>query len=210
MHRFLLCRLHCSLAAALLLAAALPGFSQTMNTNTPATNTLETATFGGGCFWCLEALFDTLPGVKSVVSGYAGGQTTNPTYQEVCGGQTGHAEVVQIEFDPAKISFAKLLDWFWLAHDPTTLNRQGNDVGTQYRSVIYYANDAQRAAAETSKAAAQQDLARPIVTEIIKLPVFYRAEEYHQDYFRKNPANAYCQAVIPPKLKKFKAKQEAK
>jgi len=193
--------------AALLLAAALPASSDIMKTNNPSSASTETLTLGGGCFWCLEALFETLPGVKSVASGYAGGKNENPTYQQICGGDTGHAEVVQVQFDPAQISLGKLLESFWVAHDPTTLNRQGNDVGTQYRSVIFYHSDTQRAAAEQSKATAQKELSRPIVTEIVPLKTFYRAEEYHQDYFRKNPANAYCQAVIPPKLKKFKAKQ---
>jgi peptide-methionine (S)-S-oxide reductase len=177
-----------------------------MKTNAAPSATTELATLGGGCFWCLESLFETLPGVKSVTSGYAGGKTEDPTYRQVCGGDSGHAEVVQIEFDPAQISLAKLLDWFWMAHDPTTLNRQGNDVGTQYRSVIFYHSDAQRTVAEQSKAAAQKELAAPIVTEIVSLKKFYPAEDYHQDYFRKNPSNAYCQATIPPKLKKFKAK----
>ena len=197
--------------APLLLLCATGGsaFSQTMKTNAPSTATTELATLGGGCFWCLESLFETLPGVKSVTSGYAGGKVENPTYKQICEGDTGHAEVVQIEFDPAQISFAKLLDWFWMAHDPTTLNRQGNDVGTQYRSVIFYHNEAQRTAAEQSKAAAQKELSRPIVTEIVPLKKYYLAEEYHQDYFRKNPSNAYCQATIPPKLKKFKAKLAA-
>lgn len=210
MQRSLLRWLRRSLPVALLLAA-LPAIANNMNTNSPATKpSLEIATLGGGCFWCLEALFETLPGVKSVVSGYAGGKTENPTYEQICRGNTGHAEVVQIEFDPAQISFAKLLEWFWLAHDPTTLNRQGNDIGTQYRSVIFYHSAVQRTAAEQSKAAAQKEFARPIVTEITALPKFYRAEEYHQDYFRKNPNNAYCQATIPPKLKKFKARLEGK
>ena len=183
--------------------------AETMKTNSAPVSTNELATLGGGCFWCLEALFETLPGVKAVTSGYAGGAKTNPTYKEVCSGLTGHAEVVQIEFDPAQISYEKLLDAFWAAHDPTTLNRQGHDVGTQYRSVILFHNDSQRAQAEKSKQAAQREFAAPIVTQIVALDKFWPAEAYHQDYFRKNPADAYCQAVIPPKLKKFKAKQES-
>lgn len=161
------------------------------------------ATFGGGCFWCTEAVFETEPGVLSVTSGYAGGHTRNPDYREVCTGETGHAEVIQIEYDPAVISYERLLEIFWKAHDPTTLNRQGADVGTQYRSIILYHDEAQRAAAEKSKQAAQAAFARPIVTEIVPLTTFYPAEEYHQDYFRKNPNAAYCRVVIAPKLHKL-------
>ena len=168
-----------------------------------STNQTERATLGGGCFWCIEAVFERLPGVKSVTSGYAGGHTKNPTYKEVCEGDTGHAEVTQIEFDSAVISFEKLLDVFWQAHDPTTLNRQGGDVGTQYRSVIFYENDAQRAAAEKSKAAAARKFSNPMVTEIAPLTHFYKAEGYHQDYFRNNRNAPYCQLVIEPKLKKL-------
>jgi peptide-methionine (S)-S-oxide reductase len=197
------------LTALLLLTATASVRSQTMNTNAPAAAVTETITLGGGCFWCLESLFETLAGVKAVTSGYAGGQVENPTYKQICGGDTGHAEVVQIDFDPAQISLAKLLEWFWTAHDPTTLNRQGNDVGTQYRSVIFWHSEAQRTVAEAAMAATQKDFSKPIVTEIVPLKKFYPAEEYHQDYFRKNPSNAYCQATIPPKLKKFKAKQAA-
>jgi len=170
---------------------------------TSSTNQTERATLGGGCFWCVEAVFERLPGVKSVTSGYAGGHTKNPTYKEVCEGDTGHAEVTQIEFDSAVISFEKLLDVFWQAHDPTTLNRQGGDVGTQYRSVIFYENDAQRAAAEKSKAAAARKFSNPMVTEIAPLTHFYKAEGYHQDYFRNNRNAPYCQLVIEPKLKKL-------
>jgi peptide-methionine (S)-S-oxide reductase len=161
------------------------------------------ATFGGGCFWCVEAVFERLPGVTSVTSGYAGGITPNPDYKSICGGFTGHAEVVQIEFDPAIISFEKLLEVFWLAHDPTTLNQQGADRGTQYRSVILYHDDEQRIAAEASKAAARAQFDSPIVTEIIPLRKFYTAEDYHQDFYRNNPAQPYCLATIPPKLKKL-------
>jgi peptide-methionine (S)-S-oxide reductase len=163
----------------------------------------QLATFGGGCFWCVEAVFERLPGVKTVTSGYAGGTTKNPTYREVCRGDTGHAEVTQIEFDPGVITFEQLLKVFWAAHDPTTLNRQGADVGTQYRSVIFYHDEAQRLAATKSKAEAQAEFADPIVTEIAPLEKFYPAEEYHQDYYRRNPAQSYCQAVIPPKLAKL-------
>jgi peptide-methionine (S)-S-oxide reductase len=164
---------------------------------------METATLGGGCFWCLEAAFEEVPGVRSVVSGYAGGRTTDPTYEMVCSGNTGHAEVVQIEFDPAIVTYDRLLDLFWKIHDPTTVNRQGADVGTQYRSVILYHNEAQRAAAERSRAAVAASYDASIVTEIVPLKVFYKAEQYHQDYFRRNPDAAYCVFVIAPKLKKL-------
>jgi len=171
-----------------------------------STNKTELATFGGGCFWCLEAVFERLDGVKSVTSGYAGGTKENPTYKEVCTGVTGHAEVIQIEFDPHKISYEKLLEVFWEAHDPTTMNRQGADAGTQYRSVILYHNDAQKQAAEKAKELAQWRFPRPIVTEIVPLTKFFKAEEYHQDYFRKNPNAPYCAVVISPKLEKLKPK----
>jgi peptide-methionine (S)-S-oxide reductase len=164
---------------------------------------LAVATLGGGCFWCLEAVFERVDGVASVVSGYAGGTTENPTYQEVCTGKTGHAEVVQIHFDPAKVSYEALLDLFWRAHDPTTLNRQGADVGTQYRSIILYHNEAQRAAAEQSRTTAQSRFAAPIVTEIVPLRRFYPAENYHQDFYRNNRTHGYCRAVIAPKLEKL-------
>ena len=174
-----------------------------------STNKTELATLGGGCFWCLEAAFELLPGVKAVTSGYSGGSVVNPTYKQVCGGDTGHAEAVQIEYDPATISYEKLLETFWEIHDPTTLNRQGNDIGTQYRSVIFYHNDAQKLAAEKSKAEAGKKLTRPIVTEIVSVPKFYVAETYHQDYFRNNPHAGYCQAVIRPKVKKVEEKLKA-
>ncbi len=164
----------------------------------------EKATLGGGCFWCVEAVLERIPGVISVVSGYAGGSTQNPTYQQVCAGDTGHAEVVQIEFDPSRITYEQLLKAFWKAHDPTTPNRQGADAGTQYRSIILYHDEAQRIAAEKSKAAAAADFADPIVTEIKPLEKFYPAEDYHQDYFSKNPNAPYCVHVIKPKLEKAK------
>jgi len=170
-----------------------------MKTNRP----IERATFGGGCFWCMEAVFERVPGVRAVTSGYAGGHTVNPTYEEVCTGRTGHAEVVQIEYDPAQVRFEQLLEWFWKAHDPTSLNRQGADVGTQYRSVIFYETEEQKLAAEKSKAEAAKRFSKPIVTEIAPLKAFYPAEAYHQDYYRKNPNAAYCQAVIRPKLEKL-------
>ena len=169
-------------------------------------NNLQTATLGAGCFWCVEAVFQNLKGVERVVSGYAGGHVDHPTYQQVCTGMTGHAEVAQITFDPAVISYAELLDVFWRTHDPTTLNRQGADAGEQYRSVIFYHNNEQKVIAEKSK----RDIAaaglwpNPIVTEIVPLTGFYEAETYHQDYFRQNPYQPYCLAVINPKVTKFK------
>lgn len=165
----------------------------------------ELATLGGGCFWCMEAVFQQLPGVISVTSGYAGGFTRNPTYKEVCSGNTGHAEVIQIEFDPQKISYEEILEIFWKVHDPTTLNRQGADIGTQYRSIILYHNENQKKIAEESKAKVSKYFPRPIVTEIVPLETFYKAEEYHQNYYRKNPDYGYCQIVIKPKLEKLKS-----
>jgi len=173
-----------------------------------ATNQTELATLAGGCFWCTEAVFERLPGVKSVASGYTGGQTENPAYPEVSSGGTGHAEAIQIEFDPAKISYAKLLETFWEAHDPTTLNRQGADSGTQYRSAIFYQNDAQKQTAEQSKAEAAKNFSKPIVTEIVPLKKFYNAESYHQDYFRNNANAGYCRMVIKPKLDKLDQKHK--
>jgi peptide-methionine (S)-S-oxide reductase len=166
---------------------------------------VETAVFGGGCFWCTEAVFEELRGVRSVVSGYAGGSAKNPTYEQVCGGGTGHAEVIRIEYDSNQIGFRDLLTVFFATHDPTTLNRQGNDVGTQYRSTILYANEKQRQEAEAyirelndSKA-----FANPIVTTVEPLGEFYAAEDYHQKYFANNPYQPYCQYMIPPKLNKL-------
>ncbi len=167
-------------------------------------SSLQRITFGGGCFWCLEAVFQRLKGVKSVVSGYAGGAVKNPTYKEVCEGTTGHAEVVELTFDPNVVSYDKLLEVFWAAHDPTTLNRQGNDVGTQYRSIILYENEEQKAAAEKSKKLAQADFKDPIVTQIEPLEKFYKAEDYHQNYFNLNAnKNPYCAVIIRPKLQKL-------
>jgi len=167
---------------------------------------LQKATFGAGCFWCVEAVFERLDGVQSVVAGYAGGSKANPTYEEVCSGLTGHAEVAQITFDPKKISYARLLEVFWEAHDPTTMNRQGADVGNQYRSVIFYSNDEQRKTAEEAKQEAQKSYQDPVVTDIKPLIDFYVAENYHQDYFRNNPNAPYCRFVIKPKLDKLKLK----
>ena len=167
---------------------------------------LETITLGAGCFWCIEAVFQNLKGVQSVVSGYTGGQVENPTYQQICTGTTGHAEVAQIIFDSAVISFEDLLYVFWRTHDPTTLNRQGGDVGTQYRSAIYYDSEEQKEIAEKSKAKTDASDLWPdaIVTEISQLDKFYNAEEYHQDYYKLNPNQPYCRLVIDPKIRKLK------
>lgn len=166
---------------------------------------LETATFGSGCFWCTEAIFERVNGVVSVVSGYSGGTVANPSYEQVCTGKTGHAECTQITFDPAVISYDELLEIFWKMHDPTTLNRQGNDVGTQYRSVIFYHNDDQKQKAEfyKNKLTEEKIWDKPIVTEITKFEKFYPAEDYHQEYYDNNPNQGYCAYVITPKVEKF-------
>jgi peptide-methionine (S)-S-oxide reductase len=166
----------------------------------------ETATFGEGCFWCSEAIFGSLKGVISVESGYSGGTTQNPTYEEVCSGETGHAEVVQIKFDPTIISYKELLEVFWKTHDPTTLNRQGADVGTQYRSVIFYHSPEQKELAEKYKEELNKEniFNKPVVTQIVPFTHFYKAENYHQDYFANHPNQGYCQFVIVPKLEKFR------
>lgn len=164
---------------------------------------LEIATFGAGCFWCVEAVFEQLKGVHEVESGYMGGHTPNPSYKEVCSGESGHAEVTRIHFDPTVISFDTLLDWLWRSHDPTTLNRQGYDSGTQYRSAIFYHSESQKVAALASKAKAQAQFNDPIVTEVSAATTYYPAENYHQDYYRLNPDNPYCARVIRPKLQKL-------
>jgi len=168
----------------------------------------EVATLAGGCFWCLEAVFDQLKGVEDVVSGYSGGHVENPTYREVCNKTTGHAEVVQVTFDNAVISFSDLLDVFFTVHDPTTLNRQGNDVGPQYRSAIFYHSEEQKATAEAKIKAfnAEGIWDNPIVTEITAFDKFYAAEDYHQEYFENNPYAGYCQVIIKPKVQKFRKK----
>ena len=176
------------------------------------TSKAETVTLGGGCFWCLEAVYDEMEGVVSVESGYMGGQKANPTYQDVCGGRTGHAEVVQVTYDPTVTPFREILDVFFAIHDPTTLNRQGNDAGTQYRSVIFFHSDEQRAIAEQmirelNAAGAFSD---PIVTELQPASAFYLAEDYHQEYFRNNPYQPYCGFVVAPKLRKFRQKFSGK
>lgn len=175
-----------------------------MSETNQVTNKRELATLGGGCFWCLEAVFEQHEGVQEVISGYAGGQKKNPTYDEVSSGTTGHAEVVQIAYDPQKISYERLLEIFWECHDPTTLNLQGPDIGTQYRSIILYHDNQQRLLAEKSQALAAKSFDKPIATEIKPLKEFFRAETYHQDYFKNNPNAPYCVFVIKPKLEKLK------
>ncbi len=166
----------------------------------------QQATFGSGCFWCSEAAFSQLKGVKSAVSGFSGGRVKNPTYKQVCKGHTGHAEVVQVTYDPKVITYPELLEVFWEIHDPTTLNRQGADVGTQYRSVIFYHNEEQQKAAEHYKKKLNDSKAfgKPIVTQIVKFDKFYPAEDYHQEYFAQNPQAPYCQMVIRPKIEEFR------
>jgi peptide-methionine (S)-S-oxide reductase len=169
-------------------------------------NNLQTATLAGGCFWCLEAVFDEIKGVHSVESGYAGGHLDNPSYRAVCNGNTGHAEVIQVHFDPNIVSFRDLLNVFFAIHDPTTMNRQGADVGSQYRSAIFYHDDEQKAIAEDliKDLNGQKIWDHPIVTEVTKLNKFYMAEDYHQEYFANNPYQPYCQAVVAPKVSKFR------
>jgi peptide-methionine (S)-S-oxide reductase len=176
------------------------------NTVTAAPGGREIATLGGGCFWCLEAVYDQLRGVEDVVSGYSGGHVVNPSYREVCSGATGHAEVVQVVFEPSAISFREILEVFFTIHDPTTHNRQGADVGPQYRSVIFYHSPEQRTVAEhvIAELNAAQLWAAPIVTEVTPFRVFYPAENYHQEYFARNPNQGYCQVIIAPKVAKFR------
>lgn len=164
------------------------------------------ATFGAGCFWCIEACYKELKGVISVTPGYCGGHTLNPTYKDICTGTTGHAEVARVEYDPEVISFSELLEVFWFVHDPTQVNRQGNDIGTQYRSVIFYHNQEQAdiSLAYKQRLAKEKVWSEPIATEVVPLATFYPAEDYHKDYFELNPGNAYCQAVVRPKVEKFK------
>lgn len=182
----------------------LPSAMTATPTPPPAPDKTATATFGGGCFWCVDAVYQYVPGIIKITSGYAGGKVPNPTYEQVCTGRTGHAEVVQITYDPSKVTYDQLLDLFWKAHDPTTLNRQGADHGTQYRSIILTSSPEEAAAAEASKKKAQSQFPDPIVTEIVPMTAFYPAEEYHQDYYRNNKnRNPYCQMVIAPKLKKL-------
>lgn len=170
------------------------------------TENTQVAVLGAGCFWCVEAIFESLKGVEEVVSGYSGGQIKNPSYKEICTGRTGHAEVVKVVFHPDTISFDELLEVFWQTHDPTTLNRQGADVGTQYRSVVFYTNEEQKQTAETYKRRLNEEKAypNPVVTEISPFDVFYPAEDYHQEYFRNNTDQPYCSMVIKPKMEKFR------
>lgn len=199
------------LVSGLLFAVSARGEEEAMKTQTAAvpttaTGKTEVVSFGAGCFWCTEAVFQRIEGVKSVKSGYQGGQVKNPTYKQVCGGDTGHAEVIRVEYDPAVVTFERLLDTFWHMHDPTSLNRQGADEGTQYRSVIFYTTDRQKQAAEQSKQAQEKAGTfgkKPIVTEITAATEFYPAEDYHQDYFNQNGSAPYCRMVILPKLKKL-------
>jgi peptide-methionine (S)-S-oxide reductase len=180
--------------------------SQSKKTSPVSSNsepTYETAIIGGGCFWCTEAVFEKIKGVKEVISGYAGGKIPNPTYKQICTGTTGHAEVIKITYNSNDIKFSEILDLFGDAHDPTTLNRQGADKGTQYRSTIMYLNDTQRDAAIEWKNKLSRQLVDPVVTEIVSAPIFYEAEEYHQDYYERNPNQGYCNFVIRPKLKKL-------
>ena len=169
----------------------------------------ESLVLGGGCFWCTSAAYDLLPGVKRVTCGYAGGTVSNPTYEEVCSHTTGHAEVIKIDYDPAQVSLAQLLDYFWKVHNPTQVGGQGNDEGPQYRSIILYQSDSQRAAAEQSKTEAQNRYSDPITTEIVPLKRFWSAEDYHQDYFAKHPNEGYCSVVIRPKINKLKQELKA-
>lgn len=200
------------IASSLMLGMAILSCAQSktkevtqMNTTDISFKDLDTATFGAGCFWCVEAVYQQVKGVVAVSSGYSGGTVKNPSYKEVCAGTTGHAEVTQILYDPKQVSFEQLLEVFWKVHDPTTLNRQGNDVGTQYRSVIYYHTDKQKELAEKYKKELSASGAwdKPIVTEISPFTVFYRAEDYHQNYYNLNGDQPYCQFIIKPKLDKF-------
>ncbi|AFL97512.1 peptide-methionine (S)-S-oxide reductase MsrA [Ornithobacterium rhinotracheale] len=197
---------HKIIAVFLLLSVAIS--CQTNNKPKTMSTNLETATLAGGCFWCLEAAYDRLKGVENVQSGFANGHTENPSYKEVCTGETGHAEVVRITYDPSQIDFKTLLEVFWVLHDPTQLNRQGEDIGTQYRSGIFYENEKQKTEAEESmkNSIARGDYDKPYVTIIEPLKAFYPAEDYHTDYFELNQTQPYCSAVIAPKMKKFQAK----
>ncbi len=187
----------------LALFCALSAFTLSMNA---ADNKTESIVVGGGCFWCTDAAFKLLPGVKSVTSGYAGGKEANPTYEQVCDHATGHAEVTKVDFDPAVVAIERVLEYFWQVHNPTQVGGQGNDHGPQYRSIILYANAAQKAAAEKSRDAAAKVFRDPIVTQIVPLAKFWPAEEYHQDYFARNPNAGYCSFVIAPKIKKLEHK----
>ena len=181
-------------------------FSNKINSMDSANANSETATLGGGCFWCVEAVYLELKGVVSVMPGYSGGARPNPTYEQVCSGATGHAEVIQIVYDPSVLTYDELLEVFWTVHDPTTLNRQGNDIGTQYRSVIFYHNDEQKEKAEHYKKKLNESDAykNPVVTEITAFTAFYPAEDYHKNYYANNPNQPYCTFVVQPKVEKFR------
>ena len=185
-------------------ARSLPLLSLLAMTTLASAARADSVVLGGGCFWCLDAAYKLLPGVTHITCGYAGGTAQNPTYEEVCTDMTGHAEVVKVDFDPSKVSLDRVLEYFWHAHDPTQVGGQGPDMGSQYRSIILYADAAQKAAAERSRALAQRERADPITTEIAPLGRFWPAEDYHQDYFEKHPDRAYCAAVIRPKVDKLK------
>lgn len=195
-----------ALWAVLLLATTIQAQESKKVSETTEGKKTVIATFGGGCFWCTEAVFENMKGVTNVVSGYAGGKNPNPTYKQVCTGTTGHAEVCQIHYNPAEVTFDELLEVFWKTHDPTTLNKQGADEGTQYRSVVFYHDEEQKKLAEGYKVKLGESGAfrSKIVTEISALPTFYEAEEYHQDYYQNNPGDGYCNAVVRPKVEKFK------
>ena len=197
-------RLGCiALFAGALSMASLSSEPKTIHDMTDSSTNDSAVILGGGCFWCVEAVYETLDGIIKAESGYAGGHVKNPTYKQVVTGETGHAEVVKLTYDPAKISLDEIFDFFWIAHDPTTLNRQGADRGTQYRSIILYTNEEQKARAEASIKKAQQDFSDPIVTQLRPLDAFYRAEDYHQDYYDNNKNQPYCRYVIKPKLQKL-------
>lgn len=192
--------------AGMTLIHAQKGVVSTLEEEKDVSADSETITLGAGCFWCVEAIFENLRGVERVVSGYSGGDMENPSYEEVCSGSTGHAEVVQVHYNPEIISLGEILDVFWRTHDPTTLNRQGADVGTQYRSAIFYHDDQQKAIAEKSRDEMDKSdvWENPVVTEITPFRSFYKAEQYHQNYYEENPNQGYCRFVINPKLQKFK------
>ncbi len=197
-----LCPMQRTIAIALVAILCIVSFPASLASQTAAPSASETLVIGGGCFWCLEGAFEIVPGVLDVVSGYAAGSLAKPSYEEVCTGTTGHAEVVRISFDPTRVGLSALFDLFFTIHDPTTRDRQGADVGPQYRSIILYATDAQRRAAVAAIAKIQAGLAAPVVTELKPLKVFWMAEEYHQDYYKKHPDYGYCRLVVAPKVGK--------
>jgi len=205
-YRVQLLRYFLTIFIALSLVEKVVATNEVNKVNKPSSKTIEVITLAGGCFWCIEAVFDLVQGVKKAESGYAGGPNGNPTYEEVCSGSTGHAEVVQVTFDPQVISLSELLEIFFTIHDPTTLNRQGNDIGTQYRSAIFYHSTEQKDIAEKviRNFESSNHLQHPVVTEVSQLTKFYKAENYHQEYFRLNGTQSYCSSVIAPKVAKFR------